>query len=68
MHQMQKWFDLDEILYLRVSKIADLEIRNSKWRMQCGWPKYDKQLDLSEFQGFINCPVVVLYTYSSFKI
>ena len=55
-HQMRKWLDLDEILYLRVSEIADyasdLEIRNSKWRMQCGWPKYNKQLDLSEFQGF----------------
>ena len=53
---MQKWLDLDEILYLRVSEIADygfdLEIRNSKWWMQCGWPKYNKQLDLSEFQGF----------------
>ena len=52
---MQKWLDLDEILYLRVSEIADyasdLEIRNSKWRMWRGCPKY-KQLHLSEFQGF----------------
>ena len=55
-HEMQKWLDLDEILYLWVSGIADyayaLEIWNSKWRLYRGWPKYNKQLDLSEFQGF----------------
>ena len=53
---MQKWLDIDEILYLRVFEIADyasdLEIRNSKWRIHRGWPKYNTQLDLSEFQGF----------------
>ena len=37
---MQKVTRLDEILYLRISEIADyasdIEIQISKWRMQCG--------------------------------
>ena len=42
--------------FVEIAEIADyasdLEIWNPKWQMHRGWSKYNKQLDLSEFQGF----------------
>ena len=55
-HQMQKWLDLDEIFLLAGfwDRWLCIWSRNSesKWWMHRGWPKHNKQLDLSDFQDF----------------